>query len=97
MEGVNLVFDENFRWEGSHLAVRLCADQGKKRICFDFDGSAINDYFHTEDSRDAAMRNFEENRPWFESVAKSLISSGHQPNEYGFYFVVLDTLHRYRR
>lgn len=96
MNGNILVFDEEFLWDGSLWAVRLIADQGKHRLRFVFDGAAINDYYRTEDSRDAAMRNFEENRPWFESVATSLVSEGHLPDERGLYFVVLDTLHRFR-
>lgn len=95
MDGGNLVFDEDYRWDGSLRAVRLCADHGKQRLCFAFDGAAINDHFRTEDSRDAAMRNFEVNRPWFEGLVTNIVDGGYPPDEHGNYFIVTTTIQRH--
>lgn len=52
---------------------------------------AINDYYHTEDSREQAEINFVKNQNYILGLASNLIANG-QANERGNYIITSDNI-----
>jgi len=67
------------------LMFRLASDDGREVMC-GITQIAINDYYRTEDSRDAAQANFEKHMEDIVRMAARLIDDG-ASNERGVYLI----------
>ena len=80
-------FEREFWWDPNFQAVKFAGIWDGQRYVFAISRSALNDYFRTEDSREAAIINFEEHRDRVEQLATRLIALGVGPSEHGHYFI----------
>ena len=79
-------------WDHSRetLKFRLIDEDGQKALC-GVTQIAINDYFRTEDTIEAAEANFENNTDFIVSTAARMIEYDDQ-NEDGIYLITSDVL-----
>jgi len=79
-------------WDFSReiLKFRLVDEDGEKILC-GITQVAINDYFGTEDTQEAAEENFENNEDEIIAIASSLIQQG-ASDEDGLYLITSDIL-----
>lgn len=83
---------EGTKWDLSReiLMFRLASDDGQKVMC-GITQIAINDYYCTEDSREAAQANFEMHKEDIIRMAVRLIDEGNA-NEGGVYVITSEVI-----
>lgn len=88
------VFHENPWWAPEYQAVKFVADNdGVRHICA-ISRTALNDYFKTEDTSEAALNNYSAHAEMVHSLAVRLIEEGILKNN-GCVFITLDMCKKY--
>jgi hypothetical protein len=86
MTNASWTFTEDPWFDQDFSAVKFAAVRGPERVVCAISRIAINDRFHTEDTREAAIRNYHEHSDWVHSTAIRLIERG-RPHQNGFYLI----------
>ena len=74
------------QWDGSKETLKITVKNGNEKHLCAFPQTAINDYYHTVDTKDAAFENFANDRQKFLDVALKFISKNN-PNDDGIYYI----------
>lgn len=82
-------FHEEPWWDGEYRAIKFAAEKaGVRHICA-ISRVALNDYFQTEDTKEAAFVNYHEHSNMVHSLAVKLIQEG-APNDQNVFFITSD-------
>ncbi|GLQ89406.1 DUF1488 family protein [Dyella flagellata] len=79
-------FPEEPHYDMDFAAIKFVAVHGTERQVCAISTAAINDQFRTEDTPEAAMRNYREHADWVHGVAIKLIEQ-REPHHKGFYLI----------
>lgn len=76
-------------WDAEYQAIKFAAEKaGVHRICA-ISQAALNDYFQTEDTMEAALANYHAHLSMVHSLAVKLIQEG-TPNDQNVFFITSD-------
>lgn len=87
-------FKEEPWWDSAYRSVKFTAERaGIRHICA-ISQMALNDYFRTEDTKEAAFSNYHEHSDMVHSLAIRMIQET-APNEQGVFFITSDICRKY--
>jgi len=78
--------EEDLWWHPSTESIRFAIINEKTRHICAISKMALNDFYQTEDTKDAAFDNFEKDRHKIISIAVELANT-YEPNEDGIFFI----------
>ncbi len=88
-------FGEEPWWDAEYRAIKFVAETaGGKRYTCAISDTALNDYFQTEDTREAALANYREHLDMVHSLAVRLIREDIQ-NDQGVFLITSKTCRKY--
>ncbi len=82
----NWEMEEDPWWDFNTQCIRFAVEDDEERYVVSISQIALNDYFSTEDTKDAAFDNFNNDIESILSLAVEFIES-HEPNDDGIYFI----------
>lgn len=81
-------------WDSDYRAIKFAAEKAGNRYICAISQIALNDYFRTEDTKEAAFANYYKHADMVHSVAIKLIQQD-QPNERGVYFIASEVCNKF--
>lgn len=95
MNGDGWTFDKRYWHDRKFNAIGFVGVKDGERHTFLIAVAALDYYFRTSDTLEAAIANFEAHRPLIETVAKRVYAEGLRSQEYGHHFITRVHCERY--
>ncbi|NMH66583.1 DUF1488 domain-containing protein [Shewanella salipaludis] len=90
----DIIFLEEYQWDMSKQAVTFWADVDNQRITCQISREALVDYYRTEDTKEQALINFEDNQYDICNLAEHLIRNDVFEEDGGI-FIYFETCQNY--